>query len=142
MAASENAGVSYEDYSIYVDAADSSTVIAWLRERLGPGDESRSPVVVPLRVSSACNHYDVASTTARAATPTTGASTSPAPSSKLSDDSGTAIGVPSRSQVEWDAGRPRLHLAQPELDDRRVPPSSVVQPCRRRIRMTIKAAVT
>lgn len=93
MAASENAGVSYEDCSIYVDAADSSMVIAWLRERLGPGDEDRSLVVLPLRVSSACNDYDAASTTARAATAANGASTSPAPSSKLSDDSGTSIGV-------------------------------------------------
>lgn len=42
--------------------------------------------MVPLRVSSACNHYDVASTRAIAATAANGTSTSPAPSSKLSDD--------------------------------------------------------
>ncbi|MFE0790331.1 hypothetical protein ACFW4T_34075 [Streptomyces mutabilis] len=53
----ENAEVSYEDCSVYVDAADSSTVIAWLKERLGPGDEGRGLVVGPLRVSSACNDY-------------------------------------------------------------------------------------
>ncbi|MFD0271251.1 hypothetical protein ACFVGY_32480 [Streptomyces sp. NPDC127106] len=54
---SENAGISYEDCSIYVDAADSSTVIAWLKERLGPGEDARGLVVGPLRVSSACNDY-------------------------------------------------------------------------------------
>ncbi|MGW0468485.1 hypothetical protein ACWDX6_25015 [Streptomyces sp. NPDC003027] len=54
---SENAGVSYEDCSIYVDATDSSTVIAWLKERLGPGEKGRGLVVGPLRVSSACNDY-------------------------------------------------------------------------------------
>ncbi|MFB9518269.1 hypothetical protein [Streptomyces purpureus] len=53
----ENAGVSYEDCSIYVDAADSSTVIAWLKERLGPGEEGRGLVVGPLRVSGVCNDY-------------------------------------------------------------------------------------
>lgn len=67
-------------------------------------------MVLPLRVSSTCNDYDAASTTARAATSANGASTSPAPSSKLSDDSGTAIGVPSRSQVERDAGRVSISL--------------------------------
>ncbi|WP_327378266.1 hypothetical protein OG393_32470 [Streptomyces sp. NBC_01216] len=53
----ENAGVSYEDCSIYVDAADSSTVIAWLKERLGPEEEGHGLVVGPLRVSSVCNDY-------------------------------------------------------------------------------------
>lgn len=75
-------------------------------------------MVLPLRVSSACNDYDAASTTARAATSANGASTSPAPSSKLSDDSGTAIGVPSISlNRNWTTTVSRL-------------------------RMTIKAAVT
>lgn len=53
----ENAGVSYEDCSIYVDAADSSTVITWLKERLGPGEKGLGLVVGPLRVSGACNDY-------------------------------------------------------------------------------------
>ncbi|WP_418955195.1 hypothetical protein [Streptomyces tritici] len=57
MAVSENAGVSYEGCSIYVDAADSSMVITWLKERLGAGGEGRGLVVGPLGVSSACNDY-------------------------------------------------------------------------------------
>ncbi len=57
MAVSKNAGVSYEDCSIYVDAADSSTVITWLEERLGAGGKGRGLVVGPLRVSGAGNDY-------------------------------------------------------------------------------------
>ncbi|WP_157850858.1 hypothetical protein [Streptomyces exfoliatus] len=53
----ENTGVSYEDCSVYVDAADSSTVITWLKERLGSGDGGQELTVGPLLVSGAFNDY-------------------------------------------------------------------------------------
>ncbi|MFE5940294.1 hypothetical protein ACFQ69_33585 [Streptomyces sp. NPDC056470] len=53
----ENTEVSYEDCSVYVDAADSSTVITRLKERLGSGEGGQGLTVGPLRVSGAGNDY-------------------------------------------------------------------------------------
>ncbi|MFE5614442.1 hypothetical protein [Streptomyces sp. NPDC056524] len=47
----ENIGVSYEGCSVYVDAADSPTVVSWLRKDLGPGGGGQDLAVGPLRVS-------------------------------------------------------------------------------------------
>ncbi|MFE1499986.1 hypothetical protein ACFW89_33500, partial [Streptomyces albidoflavus] len=53
----ENTEVSYEGCSVYVDAADSSTVITRLKERLGSGEGGQSLTVGPLLVSGAGNDY-------------------------------------------------------------------------------------
>ncbi|MEV7797095.1 hypothetical protein AB0O68_34865 [Streptomyces sp. NPDC087512] len=57
MAVPENVGVSYEDCSVYVDAGDGSTVITWLKERLGAGDGGQNLTVGPLQVSGVHNDY-------------------------------------------------------------------------------------
>ncbi|WP_351234283.1 hypothetical protein [Streptomyces sp. NPDC002133] len=54
---SVRSGVSYEDCSVYVDAADSSTVMAQVRDLLGSGGEGSGLVVGPVRVVGAHNDY-------------------------------------------------------------------------------------
>ncbi|MFE6787841.1 hypothetical protein ACFVFF_36875 [Streptomyces sp. NPDC057680] len=53
----EKTGISYEDCSVYVDAEDESTVIAWLEKHLGGGDGEQDLAVGPLWVSGAANDY-------------------------------------------------------------------------------------
>jgi hypothetical protein len=48
---------SYADASIYVDAVDSSEVIAWLQDSLGLEGSGQCLIVGPVRVSGAHNDY-------------------------------------------------------------------------------------